>query len=363
MDKIIISPSKYVQGPNVIGNLGVYVKPLDNTAIVLADDFVTQMVKRPVTESFAKQDINGIFSFFCGECCHQEIDRLTDIAREQKVETVVGIGGGKVLDTAKAVAAEMHCPVVIVPTIASTDAPTSALSMIYTPEGEFSEYRLYTKNPDVVIMDTQIVAEAPTRLLVSGMGDALSTYFEARANERSGKGTMAGGAPTKAAQALAKLCYQILMEDGFKAKVACDNNLSSRALENVVEANTYLSGIGFESSGLAAAHAIHNGLTLLEECHHLYHGEKVAFWGWFRNQPFFFLLILLAFFIADFFEAFFLATSRDWAAFSAFFASLSFLPALFSPFSATFKVSMACLTAAFAADVVSEACFASSKRR
>ncbi len=59
--------------------------------------------------------------------------------------------------------------------------------------------------------------------------------------------------------------------------MACDNNLSSRALENVVEANTYLSGIGFESSGLAAAHAIHNGLTLLEECHHLYHGEKVAF--------------------------------------------------------------------------------------
>lgn len=277
MDKIIISPSKYVQGPNVIDNLGVYVKPLGNTAIVLADDFVTQMVKRPVTESFAKQGINGIFSFFGGECCHQEIDRLTDIAREQKVETVVGIGGGKVLDTAKAVAAEMHCPVAIVPTIASTDAPTSALSVIYTPEGEFSEYRLYTKNPDVVIMDTQIVAEAPTRLLVSGMGDALSTYFEARANERSGKGTMAGGAPTNAAQALAKLCYQILMEDGFKAKVACDNNLSSRALENVVEANTYLSGIGFESSGLAAAHAIHNGLTLLEECHHLYHGEKVAF--------------------------------------------------------------------------------------
>ncbi len=277
MDNIIICPSKYVQGPNVMDNLGTYVKPLGHSAIVLADDFVTRLVEQRVTDSFSKQNVEGYFSLFGGECCQQEIERLTDVAKQQKVEVVVGIGGGKTLDTAKAVASQMGIPVAIVPTIASTDAPTSALSVIYTPEGEFSEYRFYTKNPDVVIMDTQIVAQAPTRLLVSGMGDALSTYFEARANERSGKGTMAGGAPTKAAQALAKLCFEILMSDGLKAKVACDNNLSSHALENIVEANTYLSGIGFESSGLAAAHAIHNGLTLLEECHHLYHGEKVAF--------------------------------------------------------------------------------------
>ncbi len=277
MDNIIICPSKYVQGPNVMDNIATYVKPLGHSALVLADDFVTRLVETRVTESFSDQKIEGYFCLFGGECCQQEIERVTTIAQKQKVEVVVGIGGGKTLDTAKAVASQLNIPVAIVPTIASTDAPTSALSVIYTPEGEFSEYRFYTKNPDVVIMDTQIIAQAPTRLLVAGMGDALSTYFEARANARSGKGTMAGGAPTKAAQALAKLCFDLLMSDGLKAKVACDNDLSSHALENIVEANTYLSGIGFESSGLAAAHAIHNGLTLLEECHHLYHGEKVAF--------------------------------------------------------------------------------------
>jgi len=277
MDNIIICPSKYVQGPNVMDNLGAYVKPLGKSVMVIADEFVTHLVEQRVSKSFGQQNVEGYFSLFGGECCQQEIERLTEIAKQQRVDAVVGIGGGKTLDTAKAIASELCIPVAIVPTIASTDAPTSALSVIYTPEGEFSEYRFYSKNPDVVIMDTQVVAQAPTRLLVSGMGDALSTYFEARANERSGKGTMAGGAPTKAAQALAKLCFEILMSDGFKAKIACENDLSSRALENIVEANTYLSGIGFESSGLAAAHAIHNGLTLLEECHHLYHGEKVAF--------------------------------------------------------------------------------------
>ncbi len=214
MDNIIICPTKYVQGPNVMGNLGTYVKPLGNYVIVLADHFVTQMVEKPVVNSFVEHSIDSTFSLFDGECCQQEIERLTDNAKEQKVDAFVGIGGGKVLDTAKAVAAELSIPVVIVPTIASTDAPTSALSVIYTSEGEFSEYRFNSKNPDVVIMDTQIVAQAPTRLLVAGMGDALSTYFEARANERSGKSTMAGGGSTKAAQALAKLCYQILIDDG-----------------------------------------------------------------------------------------------------------------------------------------------------
>src|SRR5690606_3334827 len=60
-------------------------------------------------------------------------------------------------------------------------------------------------------------------------------------------------------------------------KLAVEQGLCTKAVENIIEANTYLSGIGFESSGLAAAHAIHNGLTQLAECHHLYHGEKVAF--------------------------------------------------------------------------------------
>lgn len=92
-----------------------------------------------------------------------------------------------------------------------------------------------------------------------------------------GKATMAGGLATKAAFTIAQTCYQTLMEDGYSAMMAGKQGLVTPAMENIIEANTYLSGIGFESCGLAAAHAIHNGLTVLEECHHLYHGEKVAF--------------------------------------------------------------------------------------
>ena len=88
---------------------------------------------------------------------------------------------------------------------------------------------------------------------------------------------MSGGKSTKAAYAIAETCFETLMEESQKAKAACDANVVTQALENIVEANILLSGLGFESSGLAAAHSIHDGLTALEETHHYYHGEKVSF--------------------------------------------------------------------------------------
>ena len=277
MDKIIVSPSKYVQGANSLDSIGEYVKPLGQKAFAIADDFVTGLVGEQVTASFAQAKGQLVLEKFNGECCHPEIERLVAIAKANGSEVIIGIGGGKTLDTAKAIAFFCNTPVVIVPTIASTDAPTSASAVIYKPNGEFLEYLMIPSNPSMVIMDTKIIAGAPVRLIVSGMGDALSTYFEARSTARSGKGTNAGGAPTLAAQALAKLCYDTVIADGLKAKISVENGLTSPAVENIIEANTYLSGVGFESGGLAAAHAIHNGLTMLEECHHLFHGEKVAF--------------------------------------------------------------------------------------
>jgi glycerol dehydrogenase len=50
----------------------------------------------------------------------------------------------------------------------------------------------------------------------------------------------------------------------------------SPALERLV-ANTLLSGLGFESSGLAVAHAVQNGLTAAPATHADFHGEKVAY--------------------------------------------------------------------------------------
>ncbi|RRD40701.1 glycerol dehydrogenase [Leptotrichia sp. OH3620_COT-345] len=278
MSKIINAPTKYIQGANEIANLAKYYKVKGNSsAYILADKFIFDNFKQKIAESFEKENIPYHMEVFGGECSQKEIDRNIEILKTKKCDVLLGIGGGKTLDAAKAIAYYENIPVLIVPTIASTDAPCSALSVVYTPEGEFEKYLFLRSNPDMVIMDTDIIVNAPVRLLVAGIGDALSTYFEAKACVDSNATSIAGGKATKAALAIAELCLNTLFEDGLKAKIAVENKVCSKAVENIIEANTYLSGIGFESGGLAAAHAIHNGLTILEEGHHMYHGEKVAF--------------------------------------------------------------------------------------
>lgn len=277
MANTIISPNRYVQGRGELKNLPEHAKKLGKKLFVIISASGLKRVRDLLEKSFENTGMELVFEEFQGECCETEIKRLGSRFQENKCDLVVGVGGGKIHDSAKAAAYYQGAPVVIIPTIASTDAPCSALSVIYSETGVFERYLFLNSNPDLVLVDTDIIAAAPSRLLVSGMGDALATYFEARAVAASGALSCAGGKPTKGALALAKLCYETLLEDGVKAKLAVEAGACTQAVENIIEANTYLSGIGFESGGLAGAHAIHNGLTVIKNCHHLYHGEKVAF--------------------------------------------------------------------------------------
>ncbi len=214
---------------------------------------------------------------FGGECCEEELTRISAIMKQKHVDVMAGMGGGKTIDTAKIAADRAGIPVIIIPTIASTDAPCSGCAVLYSKDGIF-DYECYQKsNPAAVLVDVGIIAAAPSRFLVSGMGDALATWFEARSCDRTQSANECGGYSTMAGLHIAKLCYETLLSYGVAAKTACEAHIITPALDHIVEANILLSGIGFESSGLAAAHAIHNGLTVLPETSSFYHGEKVAF--------------------------------------------------------------------------------------
>jgi len=276
--KVIISPLKYIQGEGEIANLASYYKVLGSKkAFILLSPTVLKNYKDVISSGFEKEKIAFELVKFNGECSKGEVNRLRENVKAVGADVVIGVGGGKVIDTAKAVAYYEKVPVIVAPSIASTDAPCSALTVLYTDDGQFDEYLVLPSNPNCVLIDTNIVVNAPARLLVAGMGDALATYFEAKVTKISQKSTLAGGLTSLSAMALAKLCYETLLADGLKAKLAVEAKTVSPAVENIIEANTFLSGIGFESGGLGAAHAIHNGLTVLPETHSNYHGEKVAF--------------------------------------------------------------------------------------
>ena len=273
------SPIRYTQGKNASLSLGneMVTLGMEGPAVVVAGRSALALLAETWRRSLGEAGIAYEVHRFGGECSASEIERVKGAARQQGARVIVGAGGGKVLDTARAAAADLNLPVVNCPTVASSDAPCSALSVIYTDKGVFQEYRIYRKNPDLVLVDTQVIAQAPPRLLVAGMGDALATWFEAKTCVEGNVRNMRGGLSTQSALALAELCYRTLLNDGADALRALPMQGVTPALERLVEANTLLSGLGFESSGLAAAHAVHNGLTVAPPARAFFHGEKVAF--------------------------------------------------------------------------------------
>jgi glycerol dehydrogenase len=273
------SPNRYIQGAHASELLGYEMKKigLSGPVFILAGRQAHSLLAGTWKETFQSAEMEHTIFDFSGECSHEEINRAALAAAEFKARVVVGAGGGKVLDCARAVADKNHLPVVNCPTVASSDAPCSALSVIYTPEGEFQEYKFYKQNPFLVVVDTAIIAKSPARFLVSGMGDALATWFEAGSVMAAGRANQLGGRTTIAASALAELCYKTLLTDGVAALEALKAQTVTPELERLVEANTLLSGLGFESGGLAIAHSVHNGLTRASETHKYLHGEKVAF--------------------------------------------------------------------------------------
>lgn len=289
MTQMFAAPGRYIQGYKELDRLHRHVAWFGRRFLVITTQGRLDSLKQTLSASFDAELTQLHYSIFSGEVTRQEIQRLTASISALECDGVIGVGGGKVLDAAKAVANQAKVPLCIVPTIVSNDAPTSSLSVLYTEAGAFDDVLFYERSPDVVVVDTWIIAQAPVRLLVAGMGDALSTYFEARTCVESdrdnflgnaGAGMKAGGGGAKStltSMAIAELCYRVLLEDGLQARRAAENQCVTKAFNRVVEANALMSGVGFESNGVATAHAVYCGFSELGGRATMYHGEYVAF--------------------------------------------------------------------------------------
>ena len=277
--RVFTAPQRYIQGRGVVSDIGGYLSLLQVERVAL---LMSERGRRnegvPLVEGLSSVGIETAACSFGGECSLAEITTHTSALTDERVDCVIAAGGGKCIDTGKAIAFRLGTSMVSVPTLASNDAPCSALSVLYSRKGVSKGVEFYPNSPAIVVVDTDIIAAAPERYLVAGMGDAMATWYEARVCLLNGAAvTTVGARPTLASCAIGEVCAETLFEEGSAAAAMVRANSVDESLENVVEANTLLSGLGFESGGLAAAHGVAQSYTGIPKVDANYlHGEMVA---------------------------------------------------------------------------------------
>ena len=268
-------PGRYVQGPGALGEAGRAARDIGaSSALVIADP---QVPSPADTLRAALADAGLAVTTLDSEpeCTQDAARRLASQA--DGFDLVVGFGGGKTIDLSKAVARSAGARLMIAPSIASNDAPTSRLIVFYDAAHKVDEVVLTARNPDVVLVDTAVIAQAPARFFAAGMADAMSKTFEVGQCAASGGTNFFGTRPLATATLLADAAHRIILAHGRSALDAVEQGEASADVEAVVEASVLLSGLAFESGGLSLAHALLRGLTALPGCAARLHGELVAF--------------------------------------------------------------------------------------
>lgn len=268
--RISYFPGKFIQGNNAIIELPKYIDLLGGDPFLLVTPSMEAAMRKHGYDRYAME-------LFRGQCCWDEINGIIGRIKDKGYSVIVGVGGGRIVDTAKAVADQLNINTIIVPTVASSSAAFSACSVIYSPEGVEESVYYEKHSPNVLLLDNTLITGASCRHFIAGMGDALAVYFEGRGCVSSGAANSLHARQTFCAMAMCDYCLKTLLRCGETAVRDYRNKMITPAVERIIELNLLCAGIAFEGAGLAAAHAIHNGLTILPEVRRYLHGEVVAF--------------------------------------------------------------------------------------
>jgi glycerol dehydrogenase len=274
----IPGPGKYVRQMGILNEIGAYLKEFGDKAFLIGGKTALSITEPIMLESLGRYGIESAGSmWYGGECSWKNIEQLVGIVQEHNPTVLVAVGGGKAIDTVKAVAFAVKVPVVAVPTIAATCAAATPISIIYDDGGAFIEISHRSKAPELVLVDSGVICKAPYRFLSAGIGDTLAKWFESSASVQKSQPT----ALNRSAVRLAEEIYHLLLEKGPSAIEAIKQGKVDSSVDDVIDSIILLSGTvsgyGGDDCRTAAAHAIYSGLTIFPEVHETYHGEIVAF--------------------------------------------------------------------------------------
>ena len=267
---LAIAPGQVVRGS--LATMGKVLSPLGKRAIVIGGDHTLALVEPTLITLSQESNVSFIPASYLPDCAEISLESLRKSLLEAECDFVLGVGGGKALDTAKLVAHQCQLPVATVPTSAATCAAWTALSNIYSEAGAFRYDVALAQCPALLIIDYDLIATAPQRTLIAGIGDALAKWYEASVSSGQTTDTL-----TVAAVQQARVLRDILLQKSAEGLA----KPGSQTWREVVDASLLMAGVigglGGANCRTVAAHAVHNGLTQLPQAYNALHGEKVAY--------------------------------------------------------------------------------------
>lgn len=271
--KKLMFPGSFLVGNDILKDFTAHASCYGKKFVFIGDEISLSVSRDQLADSFKGTDCECAFVLGGKLCCTSEVNRIASLEEVKNADVICAVGGGGSMDISKAIAFESGKALVMIPTTASSDAPCTFVTLRYSEDGAhiISDYMHY-KCPDMVMIDSKIVANAPTRLIAAGMGDAMATWYEGSACYRN---KQLGPHITETAMALCEMCKTIIKRDGLAAYEAVKAKLVTPQLENVVEANCFLSSMGGLNSGNACGHGFGDWLASVEGGHDYLHGERV----------------------------------------------------------------------------------------
>ena len=246
---------------------------LTKSPLILGRSIHTNNLRNKIFNDLKNQNLNITSANLQFDCCYEDISRVKNIILNNNNDSVIAAGGGKVLDSGKYIAECLDIPCITVPLSASTCAGWTALSNIYTKDGQFIKDVALGSCPKILVFDHKFIQTAPSRTLASGIADALAKWYESSITSS----TIDDGLVQQAIQISRVLRDQLLIDGGKAFKDQVKNNSSWR---NTIEAcgltAGLVGGIGGEKCRTAAAHAIHNAITQIITPNKFFHGEIVG---------------------------------------------------------------------------------------
>ena len=271
-------PAQYVNRVGILDQAASCIAPWGDRALISGGKHALAAVEERLKLSLQKGGISWRKHLFTGECCSSNISKIKRKAKDLKANVVIGIGGGKSLDAAKAAAVELGIPVVCIPTIAATCAATTAQSVIYNGRGIFQEALILPRNPSLVLIDPGIIADAPEIYLKSGVLDSIAKWYEGRS---IWPGIRNPDVQTSAAIALAKVLYKGLRRYAMEAvRLTIQHKVEDsliQTLDRILLLTGLIQSLAKGTLFTAIAHPVHNGLTMLEGSRRILHGLKVGY--------------------------------------------------------------------------------------